>query len=134
MCPPSLAVAVRQRRGRRPAGVGGALLVPGASLLACVERAADAHPSGEVGAVCHGSAADVVGRWGGNRRPLSWRTVKGWWEETEEDNGGRKGKEQVMQRRGEADVQRRKEVQIDLGGIRSLEGVIRNQAERRKCK
>lgn len=72
--PPGLGVAMRQRRGRRPAGVGGALLVPGAPLLACVECAADAHPSGEVGTVRCGGAVDVVGRWGGAGRPLSWST------------------------------------------------------------
>lgn len=71
MGPPDLGVAVRQRRGRRPAGVGGALLVPGAPLLARVECAADAHPSGEVGTVRRGGAVDVVGRWGGAGRPLS---------------------------------------------------------------
>lgn len=59
--PPGLGVALRQRRRRRPAGVGGALLVPGAPLLACVECAADAHPSGEVGTVRRGGAVDVVG-------------------------------------------------------------------------
>lgn len=75
--PPGLGVAVRQRRGRRPAGVGGALLVPGAPLLACVECAADAHPSGEVGTVRCGGAVDVVGRWGGAGRPLSWSTKEG---------------------------------------------------------
>lgn len=77
MDPPGLGVAVRQRRGRRPAGVGGALLVPGAPLLACVECAADAHPSGEVGTVRCGGAVDVVGRWGGAGRPLSWSTKEG---------------------------------------------------------
>lgn len=74
--PPSLGVAVRQRRGRRPAGVGGALLVPGAPLLARVECAADAHPSGEVGTVRCGGAVDVMGRWGGAGCPLSWGTGK----------------------------------------------------------
>lgn len=68
--PPGLGVAVRQRRGRRPAGVGGALLVPGAPLLARVECAADAHPSVEVGTFRRGGAIDVVGRWGGAGRPL----------------------------------------------------------------
>lgn len=68
--PPGLGVAVRQRWGRRPAGVGGALLVPGSPLLAGVECAADAHPSGEVGTVRPSGAVDVVGRWGGTGRPL----------------------------------------------------------------
>lgn len=85
MGPPDLGVAVRQRRGRRPAGVGGALLVPGAPLLARVECAADAHPSGEVGTVRRGGAVDVVGRWGGAGRPLS-RSAR------ERRGGGRRGK------------------------------------------
>lgn len=97
MRPPGLAVAMGQRRGRGPAGVGGALLVPGATLLARVECAADAHPSGEVGTVRRGSAADVVGRWGSAGRPLSWATAerkdKAKWSQ------GRKGKK-VIQRMG----------------------------------
>lgn len=68
--PAGLAVAVRQRRGGGPAAVGRALLVPRAPLLARVECAADAHPSGEVGTVGDGGAADVVGRRGGSGRPL----------------------------------------------------------------
>lgn len=51
MCPAGLAVTVRQGRGCGAAGVGGALLVPRTPLLACVERAADSHSSGEVGTV-----------------------------------------------------------------------------------
>lgn len=91
MCPPGLAVAVRQRRGRRPARVGRALLVPGSSLLARVERAPDAHPSGEAGTVGHCGAADVVGRWGGARCPLSWGAVKGVGVKKGEDGGSREG-------------------------------------------
>lgn len=89
--PPGLGVAMRQRGGRRPAGVGGALLVPGAPLLACVECAADAHPSGEVGTVRCGGAVDVVGRWGGAGRPLSWST--------KERVGGGRGRQKEGKRR-----------------------------------
>lgn len=85
--PPGLGVAVRQRRRRRPAWVGGALLVPGTPLLACVECAADAHPSGEVGTVRRGGAVDVVGRWGGARCPLSRGTG-----EREQNQGKRRKK------------------------------------------
>lgn len=83
MRPAGLAVAVRERRRRGPAGVGRALLVPGTPLLARVERAADAHPPGEVGAVRHRGAADVVGRRGGAGRPLRWGAAG--------ESGGRSG-------------------------------------------
>lgn len=74
--PAGLAVAVRQRGGGGPAAVGRALLVPGTPLLARVECAADAHPSGEVGTVGHGGTADVVGRRGGTGRPLGGGTAR----------------------------------------------------------
>lgn len=90
MAPPGLAVAVRQGRGRGPAGVGGALLVAGAALLARVERAADDPASGEVGAVRHGRAADVVGRRGGTGRPLRHGTA--------EEKKGKKGEEEGKKR------------------------------------
>ena len=89
--PPGLAVAVGERWGGGASGVGGALLVPGPPLLPRVERAADAHPSGEVGPVRHGrAAADVVGGWGGAGRPLR-RSAAGGEREGEEKGGKRRG-------------------------------------------
>lgn len=109
MRPAGLAVTVRQRRGGRAAGVGGALLVPGAPLLAGVERAADP-ASGEVGSVRHGRAADVVGRRGGDGRPLRRPTA------AEGKSGGTDGK-------GEATEE---EEVAKIWGVNIFEGLNKN--------
>lgn len=113
MRPPCLAVAVRQGRGRGPTGVSGALLVAGAPLLARVERAADDSASGEVGSVRHGRAADVVGRWGGARRPLLHGTAGG--RRREGGGGGERGAIREEEVKGE--LKKKKQVRKTLNPL-----------------
>ncbi len=106
-----------------------------------MECAADAHPSGEVGTVCHGSAADVVGRWGGTWRPLRWGAIVGGLGRKRKGSGGRDGKEKGDAEEGSVYVYVRGGgcAEDERGAKRlerdkRLEGVMREEAEKRRCK